>query len=115
MNRLVIKSTLSAAALAVSLGTIMTAKAEQLDETFVKAPGVRTEAVAYSRAELASEAGRESVERRIEMAAKRVCGVESYSLDRNLSRHGKARECYGQAVAQALSEVTGGQVASIVR
>lgn len=115
MNRFVIKSTLSAAALAVSLGTIMTAKAEQLNETFVQAPGVRTEAVTYSHAELASEDGREAVERRIEKAAEKVCGLESYSITGNVGRYGKAKECYGQAVAQAMSEVNNDQVASIAR
>ena len=115
MNRFINRTTLSAAALAVSLGTIMSANAEQVNETFVQAPGVRSEAVTYSHTELASDAGRAAVERRIEKAAEKVCGLESYSIHGSLSRYGKAKECYGQAVAQAMSEVNTNQVASIAR
>lgn len=111
MNRLIIKSTLSAAALAVSLGTIMTAKAEQVNETFVQAPAVEARSVYFSQAEMATEDGRSAVEQRIRKAAEAVCGPIDYEAG-SLSRYADRKECYHQAVAQAMSQVSADQVAT---
>lgn len=113
MKKLAIKSTLSAAAVAVSLGLMANAKAEQLDETFVNGASVPTATVSFSRAELASDEGRAAVELRVHMAAERVCGSQSYREAGGLSRYSDRKACYDQAISQAMSQMGSDQVASV--
>ena len=115
MNTLVIKSTLAAAALAVSLGTITAAKAGQVDETFVQGAAASTQTVSFSRAELATEDGRTAVERRIHNAAEDVCGPLSYRDAGSLQLKMQRKACYKQAVAQAMSQIDADQIASTAR
>lgn len=112
MKNTLLKSTLSAAAVALSLGLVTGAKADQLDETLVAAFSVPSETVTYSRAELTTEAGRETVERRIRRAAKAVCGLQGYRAAGGLSAYTEQKQCFNEAMAQAMSQVGADQVAS---
>ncbi len=115
MKNTVIKSTLSVLAVTVSIGVMATAKAEQVDETLVKGEALRTETVTFSRAELATEDGREAFEYRVRHAAEKVCGSVSYREVGSLAIYTRNKECYNQAIADALSQVDRNQVASTAR
>jgi UrcA family protein len=113
MNKTAIKSILTVAALTLTAGISINASAESMGETLVQADGVRSESVSFSRAELSTDEGRASVERRIHKAAEGVCGPTDYREVGSLSRIAKSKACYDQAVAQAMSQVDAGQIAAI--
>ena len=115
MNRLVIKSTLTAAAFAVSFGTVVSAKAGQVDETFIEAPAVRTATVSYNQSDLASSDARAALEQRIRSTAKDVCGSDELHGINNLRQYAEAEQCVDAAVAQAMSQVGVDQVASTAK
>jgi len=56
----------------------------------------RTTGVVYSDLNLASDAGREELDRRIDRAAKQVCGVGEITLGTRIESR-DARQCYNQA------------------
>lgn len=105
MKNLAIKSTLSAAAVALSLGMVMSAKADQVTETLVRGAAVPTKTITFNRAELSTETGRAALEHRVRRAAEQVCGHMSYRESGGLARYTERKECYDQAVSQAMSQV----------
>lgn len=112
MNKFAIKGTLSAAAVALSLGMVMNAKAEQVGETLVQGTAMPSETISFSRAELSTEASRAALEYRIREAAEQVCGSVSYRQAGNLGEYTKRKDCYDQAVSQAMSQIGADQIAS---
>lgn len=115
MKNVAIKSTLTAVAVTLSLGVVMTAKAELVDETVVSTHATGSKSVTYSRAELTTEQGRQSLEARIRRAAEDVCGPVGYREAGSLALSARNKECADQAVAQAMSQMGADQIASTAR
>ncbi len=113
MKVVAMKSILSAAALAVSAGLSVNAGAEQIDETLVEGAKVPTATVTFSRAELATTEGRETVERKIRNAAEDVCGSRDLRIAGSLAVAARNEACYEGAVAQGMSQLNANQFASI--
>lgn len=114
MNTIAIKSIFSAAALTLAAGISMNATAEQeVGETLVQGESVHSQAVSFSRAELATEEGRSAVEHRVREAAEDVCGPMDYHRAGGLAGVVESKECYNNAVAQAMSQIDATQVASV--
>ncbi len=112
MKASAIKSILSAAALAVTAGISTGALADQLDETVVEGIALPTKTVSFSRAELATVEGRETIERKIRNAAEAVCGSRDMRIAGSLAVAADNEACYEDAVAQGMSQLNAGQVAS---
>lgn len=113
MKAIAIKSILSAAALAVTAGISINASADQVNETLVEASAVPSKTVLFDPSELATVEGRAAVEHRIREAAEDVCGPMDYHRAGGLAGVADSKACYNQAVAQAMSQIDAGQVASI--
>ena len=62
------------------------------------APEQETTIVTYSDLDLTTEAGREALDRRIDRAARSVCGLDSVQLGSRI-RSRDARDCHRRAVA----------------
>ena len=65
----------------------------------------RSEKVTYSDLNVEKEAGAQSLYRRIQQAAKRVCGVESIRTVRGARIEAEQRSCYHESLNQAVAEV----------
>ena len=113
MKVFAIKSILSAAALAVTAGVAVGAAAEQIDETLVEGARAPSATVTFSRAELATNEGRETVERKIRNAAAAVCGSRDLRIIGSLAAAARNEACYEDALAQGMSQLNAGQLASI--
>ena len=94
--------------LAVSTSTL---SAQTMEESSVRAAGVAppTQVVAYGDLDLSSVEGRENLEFRLRRAAREVCQHESFRRTGSLRHYGKTRECYEQALADALGQVDSSQ------
>jgi len=73
------------------------ASAEQSDQT-------RVTAVRYSDLDLASESGQRAMQRRIELAAREVCGVDELATGTRIVSS-SARTCYAQTLENLSREV----------
>jgi UrcA family protein len=113
MNNTAIKRTLSIAAICLTAGFGMNASAGTVDETLVQGEAVQSKSVTFARAELRSEEGLATVERRVRQAAKAVCGPIGYKQAGGLSRAAKNRACFDEAVDSAMSQIGADQLASI--
>ncbi|HKK22436.1 MAG TPA: UrcA family protein [Pseudohaliea sp.] len=65
--------------------------------------------ISYADLNLASASGRAILERRIQSAARQVCGDTSYRNAGGLRQATVNRRCFDNAVAEALEVVTGGR------
>lgn len=113
MKAIAIKSILSAAALAVTAGISVNAAAGQMDETLVEAKGVPSATVSFYRAELGTAEGRAKVEREIRNAAEEVCGSRDVRIAGSIAVAARNEACYEDALAQGMSQLSAGQVATI--
>ena len=61
--------------------------------------------VTYDAYEATTEAGRNELERQVRRAAEKVCGPQNLSRSGDMRRWLQNRNCYKDAVAQALSSI----------
>lgn len=66
--------------------------------------------ITYSQEDLRSAEGRSSLEREIRSAASQVCGDVDYSKNRSLQAIADQRTCYHEAVSDALSDLSSGEL-----
>lgn len=106
-------STLTASA-ALAFGLSVASQADSFDETLVQAEpeAANSVAVHFDAAELQTEEGRDSIQRRIRFAAEEVCGPQNMRDAGSLSilKHNKA--CYDKAIASAHAQIGESQVAT---
>jgi len=83
--------------------------AGNLEESTVRASAIEQPSlsVSYGDLDLGSSEGRETLEYRLQYAAKEVCGHDSFRRSGSLSHYSKTRACYEEATAAALSKVYG--------
>ena len=113
MNIEAVKKSLSVAVLSVTASLSTNVSAGALSETVVQGDVLPSQSVSFYRSELATTEGRAAVERRIERAAEQVCGSLDLREVGSLSRVARNKECYDGAVTQAISAVSGNNVARI--
>ncbi|MDH3990249.1 MAG: UrcA family protein [Gammaproteobacteria bacterium] len=65
----------------------------------------RSEKVTYSDLNVEKEAGAQSLYRRIQQAAKRVCGVESLKVAGNLRQLSQQQNCYRDALDATVAKI----------
>jgi UrcA family protein len=65
----------------------------------------RSEKVTYSDLNVEKEAGAQSLYRRIQQAAKRVCGVESLKVAGNLRQLSQQKNCYRDALDATVAKI----------
>jgi UrcA family protein len=65
----------------------------------------RSEKVTYSDLNVEKEAGAQSLCRRIQQAAKRVCGVESLKVAGNLRQLSQQKNCYRDALDATVAKI----------
>jgi UrcA family protein len=104
---------LSAAVLVLTAVTSTSVLAGQMDETIVKGSAVPTRTVKFARSELATAEGRAVVERRIERAARVVCGSNDHHVVGTLHAVARNEACYERAVNKAMAQLGGDRVAAI--
>ncbi len=105
MNSSMKGSTLAAALAALALGT-GPASADEVRASSQPVSGDPLRAqrvVAYGDLNLASSTGREALQRRIEAAARQVCGTTSFRNAGGLRTAAVNRRCIDEASAEALS------------
>lgn len=107
-----IQIALAAGALSLTAASASVAAADTVGETVIQGQAVQVEHVQYERAELATNKGRQALERRLQNAAERVCGSQDLRHVHSLSRVARNRECYRTAVADAMSQLATPQVAA---
>lgn len=78
------------------------------DEAPAQLQAVNAISVSYADLNLESVAGRDTLQKRIDRAAEKVCGPQSTRLAGSLSRAVKAQECYEQARSDAMNAVERG-------
>ena len=66
--------------------------------------------VSFSAEDLQTAQGRAALEREVRTAARQVCGTSEYSKDRSLRHLVQARACYHEAVTEALSNLSSGEL-----
>jgi UrcA family protein len=71
--------------------------------------------VSFTAEDLKTAQGRAALEREVRTAAEQVCGTNQFSKDRSLRHLVKARACYNEAVTDALSELSSGELQVSVR
>ena len=112
MNKTTIKSILSVAALTLAAGYSIGSAAETVSETVIHGSALHSQSVSYSKAELQTSDGRAVLERKIERAAEQVCGPQGLYEAGSLSRAAKNRDCFDQAVNDAMSQIGADQLAT---
>ena len=102
-------SMLAAALAALALGAVSAGADEvRVSGQPVSGDPLRAQrAVAYGDLNLASSAGREALQRRIEGAARQVCGTTSFRNAGGLRTAAANRRCVNEATAAALSAMDG--------
>ena len=113
MNISVKSMTVPLVFLALAAGT-SALKAETLDETRVQGSQLSapTVTVRYGDLDLNSQAGRDVLNARLSMAARKVCGHFGYARTGSLSHTVKTKACYEEALTAAMSQVNSGQLAA---
>ncbi|MFN3239667.1 MAG: UrcA family protein [Pseudomonadales bacterium] len=66
--------------------------------------------VSFTVEDLQTVQGRAALKREVRAAARQVCGTGQFSKDRSLRHLVKARACYNEAVTDALSELSSGEL-----
>ena len=65
----------------------------------------RAEKVSYSDLDLQKDDGLHALYRRLQLASKRVCGVESLRVVGNVRTLSNQRKCYAESLDEAVAEV----------
>ncbi len=91
-----------------SVGIVAGAVHATASESHADLSSVRAISVSYADLNLESEAGRDTLVKRIDRAAEKVCGPQSARLAGSLSRAVKAQECFEQARLDAMTAVEQG-------
>ena len=79
------------------------------------AEGLRTATVSYADLDLNTDKARETLHYRLSYAAHKVCGSTERSDAGSLAQASKNRSCYNDAMDEAMSNVSNGQVAIVSR
>lgn len=88
-----------------SVGIVAGAVQATAADSQVQPQAVNTISVSYADLNLESAAGRDTLQKRIDRAAEKVCGPQSARLAGSLSRAVKAQECFQQARLDAMTAV----------
>ena len=117
MKNLAITSALSAAAFSLVVGFSANVAADQFDETIVHAPGLgmKSIAVQYHAADLATEEGVLELHSQIKLAATHICGPVSLHKAGSLSAATRNRQCSQEAMEVAISQVGSSQLAALTQ
>jgi len=104
-------------ATALSLGVIFAsqASAEAIQEQAMPSRAIETHSIsiAYTGSDVATDEGRENLNRKIKRAAQQVCGSTNPRQAGGLKLASRNRQCYESAMKSALSQVNSGQLASL--
>jgi|GEM_PF-2141187 UrcA family protein len=91
-----------------SVGIVAGAVQATADEAPAHLQAVNAISVSYADLNLESAAGRDTLQKRIDRAAEKVCGPQSTRLAGSLSRAVKGQACYQQARLDAMTAVERG-------
>lgn len=106
-------NTIAAAALTLGAASTPVFATDVVGETVIQGNAVQIERIEYERGELATQAGRQTLERRIENAAERVCGSRDFREVGSLRLVAQNRACFDTAVNDALGQLDTAQLATI--
>ena len=79
------------------------------------AEGLRTATVSYADLDLSISKAQETLHFRLSNAAHKVCGSSDRLVAGSLSQASKNHRCYNSAMDEAMSNISGGQVAIVAR
>ena len=91
-----------------SVGIVAGAVQATAGEAPARLKAVNAISVSYADLNLESAAGRDTLQKRIDRAAEKVCGPQSTRLAGSLSRAVKGQECFEQARMDAMTAVERG-------
>lgn len=66
--------------------------------------------ITFEKSDVMTPEGRATIEREVRTAAKSVCGGADYSKERSLKVIAESRSCYHDAVSEALSNISSGEL-----
>ena len=104
------------AAFSVAAAVSLSVNAEGYDETRVvsDASALPRVTVSYEDLDLNSVEGQETLHRRLSRAAREVCGSSNLRRVGSLARATANKNCYDQALAEAVQANSGQQVATVL-
>lgn len=110
-----IYNALTRAIILAIVGVSLTANAGSYSETRVStaADGLRSVSVSYADLNLASTAGRETLQQRISHAARRVCGSANLRQAGSLRQLSDNRKCQQRAIEKALKQMSERKFAAV--
>lgn len=106
--------TISATVLSLALGLSAPAGAEEAQAPNTpRSASTESVSISYSNAELGTEEGRSTLQRKIKRAAEQVCGPTSYREAGSLAIASQNRKCVNDAVTAAATQLDASSVASL--